>query len=222
MAVLRVLVLPSISYAQASQPTLLPTPAVCVGCTETHSTHREFQDNSNPHASVCSTATNEKITITCQYQTAKEIASSKSDPAITIDRFEISFGALKAGEMQAALTFTNRGTTAISEGRTVYLALDDDAGHNYLRRILRQIDLRKLAPGQSVTFSSRFLTGRFRAGHYTFHLWMPSTDPSLEFDPRFNLLLANDGVPDRLTGLNVLADFTMAANIDSQIQPMKP
>lgn len=196
---------------------------VCAHCTDAPSTHEISQQNSTPRSPVCSTATNDTITITCNYSAAKEEQGSKpSDPTITLDRFEISFGALKAGEMQTALTFTNRGATAISETRTVYLALDDDSGRNYLRRMLRQVDLRKLAPGESVTFSSRFLSGRFHPGHYVFHLWIPSGDPSLEFDPRYNLLLANDGVPDRLTGLNVLADFTMSSNIDSQTEAMKP
>jgi hypothetical protein len=129
-----------------------------------------------------------------------------------LDRFEISFGARKAGEMRAELTFTNCGSSPISEARTVYLAVDDDMGRNYLRRILRQVDLRKLGPGESFTFSSSFVAGTFMPGHYIFHLWIPSPEQALKFDSRYNLLLASDGVPDRSTGLNVLAGFTMGSS----------
>lgn len=173
----------------------------------------------------CSTSVKEQITITCNYQAAAKDASAPEDDAsVMLDRFEISFGARKAGEMRAELTFTNCGSSPISEARTVYLSVDDDAGRNYLRRILRQVDLRQIGPGESLTFSSRFIAGTFMPGHYIFHLWIPSSDQALKFDPRYNLLLANNGVADRSTGLNVLADFTMgnSTSANSLSVPTKP
>jgi len=146
--------------------------------------------------------------MTCDYKPAPQNASDEQGgERIVLDRFVISFNIAKESEMYVALTFTNAGATAISEARIAYLAIDDDAGHNYLRRPLPQVDFRKLAPSQSFTFSDHFYCGAFLPGHYKLHLWVPSPDQSLKFDNRHNLLLASEGVPDPSTGLNVLGDF---------------
>ncbi len=110
--------------------------------------------------------------------------------------------------MRVELTFTNGGKNAISEERSVYLAIDDDAGLNHLRRKLPSVDFRRLTPGQQLTFSETLLAPAFQAGHYTIQLWIPSADPSLEFDARHNFLLSNPGVADQKSGLNQLATFT--------------
>lgn len=112
--------------------------------------------------------------------------------------------------MQIELTFTNRGTDRISDARDVYVEIDDDAGHNYLRRLLPAVDFRKLVPGQPLKLSMRILSGAFRPSHYTIYLWIPSADPSLKFKPEHNFLLSGAGVADFLTGLNKIAEFAVA------------
>jgi hypothetical protein len=110
------------------------------------------------------------------------------------------------------LTITNRGTTAISEARTVYIAIDGADGKNFLRRALPSVNLNKVAPQQTAAFSETLLSPAFPPGTYTIQLWIPSPETSLKFDPSHNLLLANIGVPDSATGLNTLATFTVNAS----------
>lgn len=109
--------------------------------------------------------------------------------------------------MVVELTFTNEGTVRISDALTCYLAINDDAGQNYMRRILPRVDFHKLAPGQRLTFSDRLIVGSFRPGHYTIYLWIPNTDPTLRFNPARNFLLSSAGVADTVTGLNTVATF---------------
>lgn len=111
--------------------------------------------------------------------------------------------------MRVELTFTNASGHAISETRTVYIAIDDDAGENHIRRPLPRVDFTKLVPGQSTTFSDVLRAPAFQPGHYKIYLWIPSSDPSLKFDATRNFLLSNSGVPDEKSGLNTIAAFTV-------------
>lgn len=111
--------------------------------------------------------------------------------------------------MHVDLTFTNEGTTRISDALSAYLVIDDDAGQNRVRRVLQQVDFRKIAPRQRLAFSEWLLIGSFRPGHYTIYLWIPDPDPSLEFNAAHNFLLSSVGVADQQTGLNTLASFTV-------------
>jgi hypothetical protein len=151
-----------------------------------------------------------EITITCDY-TAIPSSELKGKRAsfVVLNRSSISFRTNEESQMRVELTFTNAGATRIPDARMVYLALDDDAGHNYLRRNLPAVDFRTLEPGQPRTFSDTFLSGAFMPGRYTIHLWIPDPDSSLRFDPTHNLLLGSAGVPDPKTGLNTLAQFAV-------------
>jgi hypothetical protein len=161
-------------------------------------------------ASQCETAGKKEITIMCDYM-ATPHASSKniSTPRIVLNRLMISFKPNKESHMVVELTFTNEETARISDARTSYLAIDDDAGQNHVRRVLQQVDFRKLAPSQRLTFSDRLLVGSFRPGHYTIYLWIPNPDPALKFNPARNFLLSSLGVADTVTGLNTLARFSV-------------
>jgi len=159
---------------------------------------------------LCQTTSESEVTITCKYAAMPRVASSgQGEHRLLLDRFVVSFEATEESQMRVSLTFTNDGTSPISEGRTVYLAVDDPAGHNYIRRALPHVDFRKIGPGGSLTFSDSFLTGALVPGHYVFHLWIPSPDQRLKFDSRYNLLLANEGVPDASSGLNTLAEYAV-------------
>jgi hypothetical protein len=122
----------------------------------------------------------------------------------------ISFRPDDSSNMLAKLTFTNTGTAPISDTRTVYLTIDDDAGNNNVRRILPSVDFRKLFPGKAVTFSEQLRIAAFPPGHYTIALWIPSSEPALKFNPAHNLLISSAGVADSQKGLNILAKFTVA------------
>ena len=159
---------------------------------------------------LCQTTSESEVTITCKYAAMpRRTSNGPGEHRLLLDRFAVSFEASDESQMRVSLTFTNDGASSISEGRTVYLAVDDDAGRNYIRRALPHVDLRKIGPGGSLTFSDSFLVGVLAPGHYFFHLWIPSPDQRLKFDSRYNLLLASEGVPDASSGLNTLAEYAV-------------
>jgi hypothetical protein len=158
-----------------------------------------------PHCEIIET---KEIKITCTYTpTPQSSPSGKDELRIVLNRAVLSFGTIRDSYMLIDLTLTNEGTNPISGLHTVYLAVDDEAGHNIVRRVLPKIDLSKLSPGVPVTFSERLLIGGFRAGHYTISLLIPNPDPSLKNNPARNILLSNEGVTDSTTGLNTIAHF---------------
>jgi hypothetical protein len=159
----------------------------------------------------CDTAGKNEITITCHY-TASLAASPRSDrePRIVLNDAVLSFKTRNESHMHLELTFTNEGSNLTSDGPSVYLAIDDDSGRNYVRRRLPHTDFRNLAPGAPRTFSERLLIPALRPGHYAIRLWIPSPDPGMNSDSRHNLLLSSVGVPEKEAGFNLLATFSIA------------
>ena len=162
-----------------------------------------------PTESRCDNVGREEITIMCEYTATPHASSDVKMTRIVLNRIMISFEPTEESHMHVDLTFTNGGTTRISDVRTPYLVIDDDAGQNHARRVLQQVDFRKIAPGQRLTFSDWLLVGGFRPGHYTIYLWIPDPDPSLKYSASHNFLLASIGVADPQTKLNILASFTV-------------
>jgi hypothetical protein len=163
-----------------------------------------------PAPSRCEAAGRQEITIMCDYAAAPRAPSDDGKTTrIVLNRILISFEPTDESHMRVNLTFTNGGTTRISRAHTAYLVIDDDAGVNHVRRVLQQVDFRKIAPGQRLAFSEWLLISSFRPGHYTIYLWIPDPDPSLKFIAAHNLLLSSVGVADPQTGLNTLASFTV-------------
>jgi hypothetical protein len=158
--------------------------------------------------SECHVTGKSQIMIACDYVEAKTQAErQKTYPRLVLNHAMLSFRADQENYMRIELTFTNRGTSWISEALVVYLEIDDDSGQNHLRRALPHVDFRRLAPSERITFSDRLLAAVLKPGHYVIHLWIPSPAPSLKFNPAYNLLLANRGVPNKETGLNMLGTF---------------
>jgi hypothetical protein len=91
----------------------------------------------------------------------------------------------------------------------VYIALDDEAGQNHLRRPLPHVDFKKVIPGEPMTFTDRFLAPALRPGCYFVRLWIPSLDPDLKFDAAHNFLLSNQNVSDATSGLNEIATISV-------------
>ena len=178
------------------------------------------QDSAQPKAGAtaasksepqCRSSGRDQVTIACDYSSTSGSESARgAETRIVLTHALLFFQPTDESHMRVELTFKNEGSKPVSDMREAYLAVDDDAGQNYVRRILSHVDLQKLAPGQSLTFVDVLLVGAFRAGHYTVHLWIPSSDPALKFDSSKNLLLSSEGVADPSTGLNTLATFNVA------------
>ncbi len=128
---------------------------------------------------------------------------------IALNHAELSFKTKDDNWMRLELRFTNLGPTPISVARLVYIAFDDDAGRNFIRRPLPHVNLAALAPGQPADFEERLLIGALRPGHYQIRLWIPSSDPGLKFNAAHNLLISSLGVADENSGLNRIADFSV-------------
>jgi Domain of unknown function (DUF4832) len=168
----------------------------------------------------CDVTGTTKITITCDYTPApRDANASDAVPRIALNHAVLSFETNDESHMKIELTFTNQSAAAFSEPRTVFIAIDEPSGKNHVRRPLPQVDLRKLEPHQTLTFSEILLSPAFPRGDYVVHLWIPSSDPALKFDATHNLLLGNIGVPDSVTGLNTLANFNVTAWPDRKSRP---
>jgi hypothetical protein len=165
-----------------------------------------------PGAPQCDIKGTGEITITCSYSPESHGSEQIAGPRIALDRASLFFDTDQDSHMKIGLTITNHGSTAILEARTVYIAIDGADGKNVMRRALPSVDLSKIAPQQTAVFSETLLSPAFPRGTYTIHLWIPSPETSLKFDPAHNLLLSSIGVPDSATGLNTLATFTVNAS----------
>lgn len=172
-------------------------------------TNLKFALQQAPGAPHCDVKDDTEISITCDYSPAPNGAAQIAGPRIAVNHASFIFDTNQDSHMKIGLTITNRGPDAISEARVVYIAIDGDDGKNYLRRPLPHVDLSKIVPNQTIAFSETLLSPAFPRGTYTIHLWIPSSEPSLKFDPAHSLLFNNIGIPDSVTGLNTLASFTV-------------
>lgn len=167
----------------------------------------QTKSSSSPH---CDIAGAKAITITCHYSASPvDDPGSNREPRIVLNDAVLSFKTRDDNYMHVALTFTNDGKNAISDAHPVYLAIDDEAGNNYIRRLLPHVDFRSLLPGVQQTFSERLLAPALQPRRYIARLWIPNPDPSLKTDPAHNFLLSSAGVPDSESGLNLIANFSV-------------
>ncbi len=186
-----------LAYASGSGSALAQDPSRPAASAQTKS----------PDAAPCH-AEGSEITLACDY-TAMPAPDASGEARMVLNHADFSFKTKRDNWMRVELTFSNAGAAKMAQARQVYLAVDDAEGHNYIRRVLPHADLRSLAPGERQTFSDRLLIPALRPGSYVIHLWIPDPDPSLQFNPAHNFLLSSVGVPDRKTGLNTLAAFTV-------------
>lgn len=198
-------VLASTAFGQAP-----PTAAVSEARPAARAAETRSLTQSGPgNQSGCDVSGKDAIRIECDYTEAPAAGRPGGEPRIVLKHSLISFETDDENYMRVELTFTNQGQTPVSEPRSVYLAIDDDSGRNYFRRALPGADLRKLTPGKHLMFSERLLVPVLLQGRYVVHLWIPSSDPALQFNPAQNLLLSNQGVAKPDTGLNQLATFSI-------------
>jgi hypothetical protein len=159
---------------------------------------------------TCETIGTNELTLTCTYSAGSPVdADSRTAPRIILNRAVISFAPSNDSHMRVQLTFTNDSGSKITDHRTVYLAIDDDKGGNHMRRSLPQVDFTKLERDRPVTFQETLLAPAFSPGTYLISLWIPSTDPSLTFDPKHNFLVSSNGVTLPASGLNQIGKFTI-------------
>jgi hypothetical protein len=162
----------------------------------------------SPKAPKCSTTGTDRITITCDYSSGPWPGSESVDsPRVALTRAVIAFKPTEEDALHLALTFVKQPLGRPLASRSVYFEIDDDSGHNYVRR-LTVVDFSKLAD-QPSTFSEKMHAPIFPIGHFTIYLWIPDPNPALKFDRAHNLLLNNVGVPDVAKGLNIVADFAV-------------
>jgi len=112
--------------------------------------------------------------------------------------------------MSLELKLTKLDETAIADEHLVYLAVDDDAGNNFIRRPLPSVKLSGLSPGKTSEFKEHLLFPGLQPGHYRISLWIPRADPALKFKAEQNLLLSSYGVADQKSRLNAIASFSVA------------
>lgn len=181
-----------------SGPMILSVPLFGQGSSNSNSRSAVVTSSSFP---LCQVEGKNEITIRCGYKGTLHL----TQPSIALDHAMLSFNTGEDSHMVVELTFANTGKVRISRNWIVYLAIDDEAGRNYVRRPLPGVDFRKIAPGEELTFPERLLAPSLRPGHYTIVLWIPNPNPALRFDPLHNFFLSNSGVSNPATGLNVLA-----------------
>lgn len=158
----------------------------------------------------CQITGTREIAITCDYiPMPMNSAQTAGKPQIALNRAELSFKTKDDNWMRLELRFTKLDSTPISEARSVFIAIDDDAGHNFIRRPLPNVNLAALSPGHSAEFHERILVPALRPGHYQIKLWIPSIDPEFKFNSTHNLLIGSFGVADEKSGLNRIAAFSV-------------
>ena len=169
-----------------------------------------------PGAPQCDVKGDTEISITCDYSPAPNGAAQIAGPPIAVNHASFIFDTDQDSRMKIGLTITNRGPDAIAEARIVYVAIDGADGNNYLRRPLPHVDLSKIAPEQTIAYSETLLSPAFPRGTYTIHLWIPSSESSLKFDPAHNLLFNNIRCRRFGDGIEHLGDFHCACVVRSQ------
>jgi hypothetical protein len=113
-----------------------------------------------------------------------------------------STSAAPGGELVVSFELANTGYAAPYNTRPVYVVLRKGT-QRWAARLTGE-DARAYAPGNSVIWSRLRVPAGLVAGDYELALWMPDAAGSLQNDPRYALQLANAGVWDATTGLNVL------------------
>jgi len=175
------------------------------------------REPTKPQASAsapqCETSGTSELTITCAYAAGSSVdADSRTAPRIILNRAVISFIPSNESHMRIELTFTNDSGASITDQRVVYLAIDDAKGENHMRRPLPRVNFMKLEPGKPTKFEETLLAPAFAPGRYIVSIWIPSSDPSLKFDPKHNFLISSNGVPDSASGLNRIAKITVSTS----------
>ena len=154
--------------------------------------------------STCQATGKAAVKVNCADASPSAIRGSeeRKAPQILLSHAVITFQPVHESHMQIELTFTNKGKVPVTERQTVYIEFDDAVGQNHIRRPLPHVDLQKLAPGATTTFTDQFLAPWLRPGRYFVWLWIPSVDVVHKFDVQYNLLLGNSGMADSTNGLN--------------------
>lgn len=169
---------------------------------------RSSAQTTEARAQVCVAAGKSEITIDCQYSPTPADGAG-SEPKIALVSALIRLHPRRDGRTHVELSFKNIGDDSFNDGPTVYIEFDDDAGRNYIRRTLPNVDLRQIPPGEMKKFSDAFLAPALRPNRYIVRLWIPSPDVSVRFDRSHDFLLGGAGVSEKPTGLNRIATITV-------------
>jgi Domain of unknown function (DUF4832)/Domain of unknown function (DUF4874) len=106
----------------------------------------------------------------------------------------------------------NDGWAAPFNPRSVYLVLAGDAGRYPLSLPVK--DIRRWEADQDVAVDTTLsVPAEVRPGAYRLALWLPDASARLRMRPEYAIRLANEGVWEAETGLNVLAPVTVARGV---------
>ena len=185
------------------------TPDPCHSAAKFHQ-EKAIGANEN-HAPNCDVQGEYELTIKCIFSPSSPFANdSTRAPLILLERADLSFDVSEENYMTVSLTFRSESSSGTILPYTVYIAFDDDNGLNVVRRPLPSVDFSKLKGKNAVTFTDRIFIGVFPPNRsYTISLWIPDPDPSRKFQSAYNLLLANELLPDAKSGLNRLVRFSV-------------
>ena len=170
-----------------------------------------FSQTSQPNCQVKGSG---KIDISCDYKPLPETSNRAADvPRIALNHAALSFVTNDDNWATVDLAFTKLDNSPVTEARPVYIEFDDDAGNNFIRRLLPSVDFRGLSTGKKAEFSEHLRIGALRPGHYWLALWIPSPDPNLKFKSEQNFLISSVGVPDHKNGLNIITGFSVTHSL---------
>jgi hypothetical protein len=123
------------------------------------------------------------------------------------------------GVVPLSVRLRNHGWAAPFNPRSPWLVLDgvpadpDSLTFDHSARyqvVVPDVDARRWSPGASVELDLRLqLPADIEEGTYDLALWLPDEAPSLRYDARYSVQLANEGVWDAHTGLNRLISIVV-------------
>ncbi len=115
----------------------------------------------------------------------------------------------RGGVMKAVLKLRNKGFAAPMNPRGAFLVLTDASGGELGRWPLGS-DPRTWQPDDGeIVIEKSFTLPSAASGNLSLHLALPDAAPTLAADPEFAIQLANDGVWDEDSGLNLLYSFSI-------------
>ena len=120
-------------------------------------------------------------------------------------RFRLIESAVKVNRRDASVTVTvqNDGFSNLFNPRSVFVVLRKQATKK-VQRVKVESDPRRWMPGERVTFAAK---AKLEPGDYDVLVQLPDASDSLAERPEYSIRFANDGVWDRLTGMNRLAEI---------------
>jgi hypothetical protein len=125
-----------------------------------------------------------------------------------LHELRVSDGVQPGGVLHVELDLENVGYAALFNARPALLVLDDGAGDRYETALAD--DPRRWEPGPVTVTADVQVPADAHAGTWRLSLWLPDASPALASRPEYAVRLANAGIWDEGSGLNVLTEVAIA------------